>query len=608
VSLRIRFQGGPRAGEVLDFDDSVDRVRFGRDEDRCDVVFAAGDAAVGREHFALERVLGRYRIVTNGRNTLFIDGRPALDGQILGEFADLQVGDDGPRLVAEARGAESLAQTIAGGPRPVGTHTRMERMRRSLHVNRAVSLGVAGLFLLAAFWVARELFATGRRIQDVEAAVRTGDAAAERLSQVRHDELAHELVRLEEDAVRREIGFHGLAAEVEPSIYLVVSRSPGGDLQPTGTAWVVAPGVLATNAHVVEGFAGREPGAGMVLRGVGAGVADLEVESVEPHPGYAAFNTLLATYLPLLPAAGGYLKLAPACDVALLRVVPAAIEQLGPPLQMATAGDLGQLDGGAELATVGFPMEGLVGGGTDFERPQPTQQVGHLTALTDFFLGKSEAANARLIQHSMPATGGASGSPVFDRHRRVVGVHSAANFAFFQDRRIPIPAPSFAQRVDLVAELLDGRAAAAAAERTNAWEAKFHELERSGNDWLFARLLQGARNEMLARGVAPFPDPELVFETVGDLDSSGPQGGRSFALELPEDGSYVVVGVGRGANDIDLAVYLEGQIEAMDRSEDAVPLCRARGRAGQQLEFLVYPGRDAALPAHFELRVLRVAD
>jgi len=79
MALTIRFQSGPRAGQTLHFDDDVAVITFGRDASRCQVVFEPHETAVGREHCALRRILGRYRLVTNASDPVMIDNQPATD-------------------------------------------------------------------------------------------------------------------------------------------------------------------------------------------------------------------------------------------------------------------------------------------------------------------------------------------------------------------------------------------------------------------------------------------------------------------------------------------------------------------------------------------------
>jgi hypothetical protein len=91
---------------------------------------------------------------------------------------------------------------------------------------------------------------------------------------------------------------------------------------------------------------------------------------------------------------------------------------------------LRELDSGHRVAFLGFPMENLSGGGVDPNHPVATMQSGIVTATTDFWLAKAEFANRKLVQHNLPAVGGASGSPIFDAEGDVVAILSAGNITF----------------------------------------------------------------------------------------------------------------------------------------------------------------------------------
>src|SRR6185312_2926833 len=88
----------------------------------------------------------------------------------------------------------------------------------------------------------------------------------------------------------------------------------------------------------------------------------------------------------------------------------------------------------------------------------PTSQVGIITSVRNFFLTE-EGGPAQLIEHSLPSAGGASGSPIFDAHGQVIALLSGGNNIASKDGRIPNAAlVNFAQRVDLLRELIDDKA------------------------------------------------------------------------------------------------------------------------------------------------------
>jgi hypothetical protein len=86
--------------------------------------------------------------------------------------------------------------------------------------------------------------------------------------------------------------------------------------------------------------------------------------------------------------------------------------------------------------------------------------------LTDVFMCRTDPAHRLLIQHSVPVTGGASGSPLIDPSGKVIGLVNGGNTTVMKSEesatskmRMPSAALiNFAQRVDLLRKLAEGQA------------------------------------------------------------------------------------------------------------------------------------------------------
>ena len=157
-----------------------------------------------------------------------------------------------------------------------------------------------------------------------------------------------------------------------------------------------------------------------------------------------------------------------------------------------------------------------------------------MTRVTDFFQGEAATNAAQLVHHDLPGVGGASGSPVLDARGRVVALHSAGSFSFLPRfdlgsggvlrnahgeasvQRIPMTGHFFAQRVDLLHELLDGSAMARHDDRVAAWRARFAELRERGHGFVRDHFTQQVgtyfRRETEARGARVSAMPELVVK------------------------------------------------------------------------------------------------
>ncbi len=202
----------------------------------------------------------------------------------------------------------------------------------------------------------------------------------------------------------------------EKAIGLVV-RAKEGVSDPCGTAWAVGEDLFATNAHVAI----------PVIRTLKAGGSAFvvinknpelrfRVRAAIPHPRYFESPVNLDGKT---PAADPF-------DVAIL-IVEGKCPVV---MKLAQKSKLDTLDSGHRVAFLGFPMENLINGGVDMHLPVATMQSGIITSVTDFWLSKAPYESRTLVQHNLPATGGASGSPIFDADGEVISILSAGNITF----------------------------------------------------------------------------------------------------------------------------------------------------------------------------------
>jgi len=220
----------------------------------------------------------------------------------------------------------------------------------------------------------------------------------------------------------------------------------------------------------------RTKGYRLVVRSPVPPHAEYEIKDALIHPAYAAFNAMLAdAYKKVNTGMLREVQLSPAYDVAIL--IPDRQEGLPDPLPLARDNALAGLHPGEPVAFVGYPAENLVS--FDTNAPAPTSQVGIITSVRNFFL-TSDGGPPQLIEDSLPSAGGASGSPVFDAHGQVVAVLSGGNNISSKNGRIPNAAlVNFAQRVDLLRELMEGRAATALEDNKRMWAEAVARWSRS---------------------------------------------------------------------------------------------------------------------------------
>nr|WP_321395895.1 serine protease [uncultured Desulfobacter sp.] len=200
---------------------------------------------------------------------------------------------------------------------------------------------------------------------------------------------------------------------------LVVVSVPGHSPLPIGTAWLYKTDVLATNAHVAMGIASTlKTLAENKLSGVPYYLPNktkgkfIRIIDLAVHPSYGKTPVDMNGKAPVNEP-----------DVALLRIE----EKLPSPLCVADTDTLRSLKPGDTIQYIGFPMENLAGGNVNVNNVVATTKTGTIAAMSDWWLGDSGPDANKLIRHDMGLTGGASGSPIFNKNGQVIGLVNAMN-------------------------------------------------------------------------------------------------------------------------------------------------------------------------------------
>jgi hypothetical protein len=282
---------------------------------------------------------------------------------------------------------------------------------------------------------------------------------------------------------------------VRDSVWVVGFDLPSGEFQSIGTAWTVGPRLLATNAHVLIGDGKAidlEDGAltdqaekykreGIAARPVArngdhlSNVIPLDLDQAQAHPAYEEFGNSYSGRL-LQPY-----------DVALI----ATKADAGRPLPLASTAKLTALEPLNAIGYCGYPAENRLGGGRSQQ-----MLVGTINAMTTVFLQDTTIpADRRIVHFSLPAAGGASGSPIMAADGSVVALLSAGDVigaavrvskdskgdtvvGSTDKRRVPIGF-TYGQRVDMLAELIDNRVDLPAVRQ--AWQREFKTVAEQLN-------------------------------------------------------------------------------------------------------------------------------
>jgi hypothetical protein len=446
--LTIKHLDGPLAGKRQYFADSVAKIIFGRSREDAQVVYPPDYAVVGVKHFALNRSpAGDYNIELFGKRYVAVDGKPVINGVPVKSGSVLRLGkSDGPAFKAD------IANRI-------GPYVKTEQGEEMPEVGgwlRGLSLSAERLGTRT-----RRLAAGGSVLGVLLGGV---------IGWTVYEQLHYKWVR----------------EHMLQSVYLVVEKNPAGDTA-EATAFLIGNGKFATNAHVTEAMRGKV----QAFYLLGPKGDRIDIKDVESHPGYIAFKAKALTYA----KAGSTsvdnfqpMSLPSAYDVGIIHVDPDAPKS--EPLEVDAAPKLAV---GDDVITAGFPSEKIRGADNMTKGlAAATFRKGTVESLKDIFFSKSsdDPENLLLVQHGIPATGGMSGSPLVDAWTgKVIAVISGGN-----TRALPAPGPkdgkspanlqkqapermvdaaqvNYAQRADLLADLMLGTAFASLAEDQAYWEA-----------------------------------------------------------------------------------------------------------------------------------------
>jgi V8-like Glu-specific endopeptidase len=241
-----------------------------------------------------------------------------------------------------------------------------------------------------------------------------------------------------------------MAEKYKNAVGVVVLVGNDGPV-PYATAWSISPSWFATNSHVTELVKkAQKHGVDVFIAINRSPDKRYRVVKAVSHPRYNETKRNFEGKSSM----GGF-------DVGLLKIEGRAPKQF----PLADVSELKKIASGYRIAYLGFPIENLAGGNIDIHSPLATMQSGIITTISDYWLGEGGFEKNFLLRHNLGATGGASGSPLFNTRGEVVGIldgGNAAKMIVVNDEGKPIGIKSVsdaamintAQRVDLLNDIL----------------------------------------------------------------------------------------------------------------------------------------------------------
>ncbi|NVJ59277.1 MAG: trypsin-like peptidase domain-containing protein [Gammaproteobacteria bacterium] len=415
------------------------RIKIGRDTGWADIPLPENwrTEGVGREHCELVASAGCFSLEMNDRNRVWIDNKPAYDGDILPKKCTLSVLPSNPD-------AKFHIEYVFDGNGETVYYATPEKRETQLFKKLLLSVAVIALVVFSVWqwWLTSDTLSAS----DI--------------------------------------------TTIESSIFTVQTQI-NNKTSHAGTAWLAAPNMVVTNRHVAELIAenlnwqkqGVETSAFIRLRSKNNQEGErVAISSVVYHPGadlwQAYLNEHTVRYL-----TEQTLKLN-VYDIAILKLEkPLDL----PALELASDNFVLQLTLSDELMIKGYPLNS---GETSWDilRPVPETKVGTFDRLRNVFVTEGDIESNPILSYNIETRGGNSGSPVLSMSGKVVGIHFASDKKLVSsqalgdsknnsnNRGVLVDAwKSYGQHVRLIRQLTSGE----------AFQSDFLNSERNiWNKWL----------------------------------------------------------------------------------------------------------------------------
>ena len=559
--MTIKHVEGPLAGTEQRFPLNTEKIVFGRPPEQTDVAYPADYAAVGRLHFSLKKTeLGNYCVELTPKHYVEVNGEPAKNQATVKSGSTFRLGGaKGPTFALLIDQPVKEGVVTEANYEPPSEFKLIKQLQRVAALLFVVLLAGGSLFLYRDWQHDRDVRALAADLAKADA----------------------KLTEIAENTIPK-----SAQENLQKAVYLV-AKVNGDTLVGAATAWAFGPDLLATNAHVTSQMRNVDD---WVL--IGPNGERIKIKSVDTHPGYAKFKDFLKTVGGVSGDEFKQLDVINEYDVGIIHTAdplpPDPDSKQVVTLKPASEDYVEKLEPGAAVAAIGFPIEGMTATMVVTDAPA-TLHFGNISSLTDMFMCRAKDADDQLlIQHTVPVTGGMSGSPLIDKSGDVIGIVSGGNTASLvkevtvnkkpSDKvnveingvRIPSAAlVNFAQRIDLLEGLHGGAADREIADDWSYWE----EAAKK-----YVRYFENAADQLADLAKERYGVADAAREQVGEgtltpsKTGSASYDSKSYSLTLQPGHVYGFIANSKGGIPIALNVKKHGTSEFLrDKADAASP-------------------------------------
>jgi hypothetical protein len=347
----------------------------------------------------------------------------------------------------------------------------------------------------------------------------------------------------------------------------------------------------------------------MVVRSPGKDGKVYQVVGGRIHPGYRS----LETFIRQDPARRVAFELfVPGYDVALLEVgedVPASAM-----LKLASDDELRALKAGSVVGTAGYPTEGVVGSLVQGYGATPTLHIGTVTGITDFFFLPADSEHGRLIHHDLPSAGGASGSAIVGHSGHVVALLNAGNVYHPEGTEVRVPSGvliNYAQRVDLLRDLLNGEAESKLRQDRDYWDRQISTFPRGPDivaNFVASRIRDSEKDSRISLVEVSEETATLSEQTREKTLARGIQRQAGHAIKVAAGVDYVFIAYAYDNIPIEIGLYdYDGRKQLAHDANKVFAWARYKAAANTTLGAWVISPEDKNVTYTLQVRRLKTS-